>query len=119
MWLWRCIGPVRYIPGGKYTVPPPLAEAASMALPIASVHFACPSGNAPKLRTLKKPSVGGVCAFTIGTNARPRVASNMAMILDGLGRVVSFIIDVSCQPSLESNYHNLVGRQTVSLLILH
>jgi len=29
----------QYVPAGKYTVPPPLAEAASMALPIASVHF--------------------------------------------------------------------------------
>src|ERR1035437_6694944 len=78
MLLFRCIEKQRYIPAGMKTVPPPLAEAASIARLIEFVSSVLPSPLAPNVITLKKLSAAGVNGPAGPADERPGQNSNDA-----------------------------------------
>src|SRR5688572_8997434 len=62
-WLLSTIGPVKYVPRGTTTRPPPARETASMAFAKAAVLFVSPSATAPNSAMLHTNSLTCVPPF--------------------------------------------------------
>jgi hypothetical protein len=74
MLLFIIIGPVRKVPAGKNSVPPPLPARLSIRWLMIAVHLTCPVGSAPWAEIL----VQAVCASALIRNdARVSINKNL------------------------------------------